>query len=94
MELQALAGQKIPGHRAPRAGFSASNISDEQQHTVEFRTIEGELFVVVDGIKIAKRGEPGSAYAGRWVALEPGWSIIEFEGGNRLQISYDGARIH
>jgi hypothetical protein len=69
-------------------------MSDEQQHTVELRTIEGELFVVVDGIKIATRGAPGSAYGGRWVALEPGWSIIELEGGSRLQVSYDGARIH
>jgi hypothetical protein len=69
-------------------------MSDEEQHTVELRTIEGELFVVVDGVTIAKRGKPGSAYAGRWMTLEPGWSIIELEGGSRLQVSYDGARIH
>jgi hypothetical protein len=68
-------------------------MSDELP-TVELRTVEGELFVVVDGLNIAKRGKPGSPHAGRWIAVEPGWSILELEGGNRLQISYDGARIH
>jgi hypothetical protein len=68
-------------------------MSDEQ-HSVELRTIEGELFVVVDGVTIAKRGKPGSSHAGRRLAIEPGWSIVELEGGNRLQVSYNGARIH
>jgi hypothetical protein len=67
-------------------------LSDES-HSVELRTIEGELFVVVDGVAIAKRGGLGSAHAGRWMAIEPGWSIIELKGG-RLQVSFNGARIH
>ena len=66
----------------------------DEQHSVELRTIEGELFVIVDGMMIAKRGKPGSSHAGRWLAIEPGWSIIELEGGDRLQVSYHGARIH
>jgi hypothetical protein len=66
----------------------------DEQYSVELRTIEGELFVVVDGVAIGKRGKPGSRHAGKWLAIEPGWSIVELEGGNRLQVSYNGARIH
>jgi hypothetical protein len=36
---------------------------------VELRTVEGELFVIVDGMTIAKRGKPGSPHAGRWIAI-------------------------
>jgi hypothetical protein len=43
---------------------------------------------------IAKRGKRGSPHAGRWMAPEPGLSIVELEGGNRLQVSYNGTRIH
>jgi hypothetical protein len=69
-------------------------MSDEEQHTVELNIIDGELFVVIDGLPIAKRGNPGSSHAGRWIATEPGWSVLELEDGNRLQISYNGAQIH
>jgi hypothetical protein len=67
---------------------------EDEQHSVELRTIEGELFALVDGVTIAKRGRPGSRHAGKWLAIEPGWSIVELEGGNRLQVSYNVARIH
>jgi hypothetical protein len=50
--------------------------------------LEGESFVVVGGMTIAKRGKPGSPHAGRWMALEPGLSIVELEGGNRLQLRW------
>jgi hypothetical protein len=41
-------------------------------------TIESDglsLFVVFDGVRIAKRGEPGTPQAGTWVSLEPGYEV-------------------
>ena len=42
-------------------------------------TIEADgtgVFVVFEGVRIAKRGEPGTPQAGTWVSLEPAtkWS--------------------
>jgi hypothetical protein len=28
-----------------------------------------------DGVRIAKRGEPGTPQAGTWVSLEPGYEV-------------------
>lgn len=33
------------------------------------------LFVIFDGVKIAKRGQPKSPQAGQWVSLEPGFVV-------------------
>ena len=59
-----------------------------KQRKAELRTIEGELFVIVDGLSVGKR------HAGKWIAIEPGWSVLELESGKRLQVSYHGAEIH
>jgi hypothetical protein len=32
-----------------------------------------DLFIVRDGVKIAKRGHPGTKYAKTWIPLEPEW---------------------
>jgi hypothetical protein len=34
-----------------------------------------DLFVVVEGVKIARRGEPGTPQP--WVSLEPGWRVLD-----------------
>jgi hypothetical protein len=53
-----------------------------------------EIFVMVDGVKIATRGKPDTALAGTWIAIEPGWSVLELDDGDTLQISCDGVAIH
>jgi hypothetical protein len=61
---------------------------------VEVKEIGDELFVMVDGVKIAMRGKPDTAHAGIWIAIEPGWSVLELDDGDTLQISYNGVAIH
>jgi hypothetical protein len=61
---------------------------------VEIKEIGNELFVLVDGVKIAMRGKPDTAHAGTWIAIEPGWSVLELDDGDTLQISYNGVAIH
>jgi hypothetical protein len=59
---------------------------------VEIKEIENELFVLVDGVPM--RGKPNKARAGTWIAIEPGWTVLELDDGDTLQISYNGVAIH
>ena len=37
----------------------------------------GDLFVVVDGQRVAKRGRPGTQASRAWIPLMPGWSVFD-----------------
>ena len=54
----------------------------------------GDIFVVANGVKIAKRGHPGTPHAETWVPLEAGWTVIDCEGGSTIEVTYEGVRIH
>jgi hypothetical protein len=53
-----------------------------------------DVFVLVDGVKIARRGRPHTAQAMTWVMLEPGWMVRDVQRGNAIEVRYEGARIH
>jgi hypothetical protein len=53
-----------------------------------------DVFVLVDGVKIARRGRPHTAQAMTWVMLEPGWMVRDVQSGNAIEVRYEGARIH
>jgi hypothetical protein len=53
-----------------------------------------DMFVIVDGVKIAKRGHPGTPQAKAWVSLEPGWTVRDARGGEDIEIQYNGVTIH
>jgi hypothetical protein len=56
---------------------------------------DGEnIFVLIDGVKIAKRGLPGTAQADTWIMLEPGWMVRDVKGGKAIEVSYEHARMH
>ena len=59
---------------------------------------EDDLFVIVDGIKIARRGYPDTPQAGTWVSLEPGYTVIDGAdlGGDErgMMVIRDAVRIH
>jgi hypothetical protein len=48
-----------------------------------------DLFVFVDGVKIAKRGHPGTSEAGTWVCLEPGVAVYD-DGEGAVTIEFYG----
>ena len=53
--------------------------------------IEGDgtdIFVVYAGVKIAKRGHPGTPQAGTWISLEPGWTALDCKDESAIEISY------
>jgi hypothetical protein len=36
-----------------------------------------DVFVVYNGVRIAKRGNPNTTQAGTWVSLEPGYQVFD-----------------
>ena len=52
------------------------------------------LYVVVNGVRIAQRGEPGSQQAGAWVPLEPGWTVRGPDDHSAIEVCYNGQRVH
>jgi hypothetical protein len=62
-----------------------------------------EIFVIADGVKIAKRGHPGTPQAGTWVSLEPGWRVFDCQDtytddsgkqGKAIEIEFNGTSVH
>ena len=58
-----------------------------------------DLFFILDGVKVAVRGKPGTPQAKTWVPLVPGWSVIDTSsdpGGrpSEYEVEYEGVRIH
>jgi archaellum component FlaG (FlaF/FlaG flagellin family) len=53
-----------------------------------------DIFVLVDGVKIAKRGPPNTAQANTWIMLEPGWIVRDVKHGNTIEVRFEGATIH
>jgi hypothetical protein len=46
------------------------------------------LFVVANGVKIAKRGHPGTPQAKTWIILEPGWSVEDMGNYDGISVQY------
>jgi len=40
-----------------------------------------DLYVVVDGQRVAKRGQPGTQAAKAWIPLKRGWTVIDYGRG-------------
>jgi hypothetical protein len=49
-----------------------------------------DIFVIVDGVKIAKRGHPGTPEAGTWISLRPGWAVTTTDDYDHIGIWHDG----
>jgi hypothetical protein len=60
--------------------------------TCTFMSDGHDIFIIFDGVKIAKRGHPGTPQAKQWVSLEPGFTV---HGGidGPLVIDQNGTRL-
>jgi hypothetical protein len=53
-----------------------------------------EAFVIVNDVKVARRGNPGTAEANTWVSLEPGWTVCDIQGTyGSVELQYNGERV-
>jgi hypothetical protein len=46
-----------------------------------------DLYIEFDGVRIAKRGNPGTPYHRRWISLEPGFTVLD-NGPDEVAIHY------
>jgi hypothetical protein len=49
-----------------------------------------DVFVVYNGVRIAKRGNPNTTQAGTWVSLEPGYQVFDKDYPCELVVERDG----
>ena len=52
-----------------------------------------DMFVVVDGVKVAKRGHPETPHAKTWVPIEPGYTVRDCEDGIEVEFNGKTARV-
>jgi hypothetical protein len=70
-------------------------MSEEGKPVCEIHKDENDdVFVLVGGTKIAKRGLPDTPQANTWIMLEPGWLVRDVKGGKAIEVSYEHARMH
>lgn len=50
-----------------------------------------DMFVVCDGVRIARRGYPGTPQAKTWVPIEPGWGV--YGGPDSIAIRHNGVTV-
>jgi hypothetical protein len=62
--------------------------------TVEMISDGEDLFVVVNGVKVAKRGRPGTPQANTWVSLGPGWTVLDRNYPEEIEVMFEGVRMH
>ena len=53
-----------------------------------------DIFVIWDGIKIAKRGKPGTPQAKTWISLEPGYEVQSPSDHSRIEVIHNGVKVH
>ena len=53
-----------------------------------------DIYVIADGVKIAKLGHPGTPQANRWLSLEPGWTVRTCDDGESIEVEYKRHRMH
>jgi hypothetical protein len=75
--------------------IACGTLTDEERPVCEIQRDENDdVFVLVGGMKIAKRGLPDTAQANTWIMLEPGWFVRDVKGGEAIEVYYERARMH
>jgi hypothetical protein len=49
-----------------------------------------DVFVVYNGVRIAKRSHSGTPFVGTWMSLEPGYTVRDKNYPQELVIEYEG----
>jgi hypothetical protein len=53
-----------------------------------------DIYVVCDGVRIAKRGKPGTPQAKTWIALEPGYAVHNTPDFSEIVVVCNEAGVH
>ena len=57
--------------------------------TVDIELDGEDIFVVVDGLRVARRGYPDTHQARTWVSLEPGYTVTSPPDMSTMSIAYN-----
>jgi hypothetical protein len=60
----------------------------------EMRMDHDGLFVIFNGMKIARRADPDTPQARTWVSLEPGYAVFDNTDMTAIIVEYYGKRVH
>ena len=69
-------------------------LNKKQRSTCAMECTGDDLFIVFNGVRIAKRGYPDTAQAKTWVSLEPGCRVLDGPNLDSIAIESDGVRVH
>lgn len=67
---------------------------DEKAPPVAIQGDGTDIFVICNGVKIAKRGHPGTPQAGGWISLEPGFAVVDINFPEAIEVRFEGVRLH
>jgi hypothetical protein len=59
---------------------------------VRIEVCDGDMFLTYDGVKVARRGSKAFGPV-EWISLEPGFTVIDGEGGIDLVVERDGVKL-
>ena len=65
----------------------------KQAIKVRVEATDKDIFVFVDGVRVAKRGHPGTAQAGTWVSLELGYVVLSNADLREMTVQYNGVTL-
>ena len=99
---QRIVGAAVRPRRSPRCATrlvsapskSTCPIMSDEAPVCEIHNDGENIFVFIDGVKIAKRGLLGTPQADTWIMLKPGWMVRDVKGGKAIQVSYEHAWMH
>jgi hypothetical protein len=68
---------------------------DDDAHTAAMIEYNGaDMFVLIEGRRIAKRGRPGTPQAGTWIVLEPGFVIHGDPNLENIIVEFSAVSVH
>jgi hypothetical protein len=65
----------------------------DSKMTAKLESDGQDLYIVFNGIRIAKRGHPATPQAGTWVSLEPGYAVYSNADHSEIVIEKNGTGV-
>jgi hypothetical protein len=79
--------------RQARRQVEARRAVQRGGNTVSINFTGSDVFVEVDGVRVAKRGHADTEHAGTWISLEPGFVVYSSADHSEITVEYNGVRV-
>ena len=67
--------------------------ADGSDVEIKLECDDTDMYVLVNGLKIARRGYDGTQHAKAWISLEPGWRVLHIN-RSTISLEYIQPRVH